>query len=153
MKIKGSNFLYENERNEDLMRCFIEKASKVPVLVISEIFDDVVNSPSSRFWVTERRAAVVISNMMRGRDVLSAMKPQRREMYKEIYKRVVDVINTGTRKSLYEIVCDVVSSPAPKFYLTPDSAKIIYYRYKPKWYNERAKRILHHVNNCCTWKK
>ncbi len=135
------------------MRCFREKASNVSVLVISDIFDDIVNSPSSRFWVSEERAAIVVTNMMRNKDALSNMKPQKREMYKEIYRQTMKAIADGVPGTLYDIVCGIVRSPAPKFYLTPDSAKVIYYKYRKKWYERKRKKATMYANIAQLWKE
>lgn len=153
MKTKGSTFLYEQERNEDLMRCFREKASSVSVLVISDVFNDIVNSPSSRFWVSESRAAVVIGNMMRNKDALSGMNPQKKEMYEEIFRQANKAISEGATGTIYEIVRTIVRSPAPKFYLTPDSAKVIYYKYKKKWHDRMRKRAALYANISQLWKE
>lgn len=153
MKTKGSTFLYEEERNEDLMRCFQEKASNNSMLVISDVFNEVVNSPSSRFWVSERRAAVVVSDLIRGRDALRGMKPQKKEMYMEIFRRTLERIKEGTKETLFEIVSSIVCSPAPKFYLTPDSAKIIYYRCRNAWYDRKRRSASLHANLAQLWKE
>lgn len=145
--------MYEEERNEDLMRCFQEKVSNTSMLVVSDIFSEVVNSPSARFWVSERRATVIISDMMRGRDALRGMKPQKKEMYMEIFHRTMKKIREGAKDTLYDIVSSVVCSPAPKFYLTPDSAKIIYYRCRNAWYDRKRRSAALHANLAQLWKE
>lgn len=153
MKTIGSTFLYEEERNEDLMRCFQEKASNTSLLVVSDIFNEVVNSPSARFWVSERRATTIISRMIHGKDVLSGMKPQKKEMYMEIFNRTMKRIKEGTKETLFDIVSSIVCSPAPKFYLTPDSAKIIYYRCRNAWYDRKRRSAALHANLAQLWKE
>lgn len=91
--------------------------------------------PSRRFWVSSVRAAVVVSAMMRGEDVLSQMRSTKSEMFREIYKRVVEIREKNPGISILEICENVVQQPAPKIYLTPGSAKIMicqYRRYKRK---------------------
>ena len=67
MKYFGSILEFTRERNEDLMRVYREKLSEASIIVMPVIFELVAQSPSSRFWVSEERAAIVISAMAAGR--------------------------------------------------------------------------------------
>ena len=146
MKHKGSKFEYEDERDKDLMRAYHEQLESCDTIVLSDIFRNVVAMPSARFWVSEERAAVVIGCMLRG-DKLEKMRPNAREMYFEIYKRVVSEREKYTDKSIAEIVFNVIRQPAPKFYLTPDSARVIVTRLKREKYSNVFKRMRHMFNS------
>lgn len=141
MKNVGSYFEYEDERNRDLLRAFREVRSQMRNVSLPEVYKRVVLMPSSRFWVSEERASIVISNIVRG-DRLENMRPTKREMYMEIYRRVCELRKERPRASNYDLVFDVVNSPAPKFYLTPGSAKVILHKVRHEWYEERKRK--HH---------
>ena len=146
MKHKGSKFEYQDERDKDLMRAYHEQIASCDTIVLSDTFRNVVSMPSARFWVSEERAAIVIARMFRG-DKLEKMRPNAREMYFEIYKRVVSEMETYPDKSIAEIVFQVIRQPAPKFYLTPDTARAIVTRIKRQKYRNVFKRLRHMFNS------
>lgn len=146
MKHKGSKFEYQDERDKDLMRAYHEQLASCDTIVLSDIFRNVVEMPSARFWVSEERAAIVIARMFRG-DKLEKMRPNAREMYFEIYKRVVSEMETYPDKSIAEIIFQVIRQPAPKFYLTPDTARVIVTRIKREKYRNVFKRLRHMFNS------
>lgn len=143
MKNRGSEFEYVEERNNDLMNAYLSQLAACNVIRLPQIFNNVVNMPSSRFWVSAERAAIVISNMMRG-DTIPNMRKTKREMFYEIYRRVIELRALHPNKSIYELALIVVQSPAPKFYLTAGSAKVIIYRIKKQWF-EKRKRKFHRI--------
>ena len=67
-------------------------------------------------------------------------------MYEEIFKRVKDMKEHNPEMSLFDILFRVVRQPAPKFYLTPDSAKVITTRIKREQFNKVQKRLRHMFN-------
>lgn len=138
MKNCGSIFEYEQERNADLMRAYREAIGECSHIRLSDMMRRVVNKPSRRFWVSEERAAIVMSNMARG-DTLDNMRPLKREMYQEIYRRVMERKAERPDDSLYQLTFDVVRQPAPKFFLTPASAEVIICKIKKRWYERRKK--------------
>ena len=145
MKHKGSTFEYKEERDVDLLRAYREQIMRCDTIDLTEIFNKVVLMPSARFWVSEERAAIVIARMFRG-DKLETMKTNTREMYEEIFKRVKDMKEKFPDMSLLDILFHVVRQPAPKFYLTPDSAKVITTRIKREQYKKVQKRLRHMFN-------
>lgn len=146
MKHKGSTFEYKEARDADLLRAYREQIMLCDTIDLTEIFKKVVLMPSARFWVSEERAAIVIARMFRG-DKLETMKTNTREMYEEIFKRVKDMKEKLPDMSLFDILFHVVRQPAPKFYLTPDSAKVITMRIKREQYKKVQKRLRHMFND------
>ena len=142
MKPLGTKFEYEAERNENLMRAYRQLLGDVCHISMPNIYDQLVDMPAERFWVSEERAAIVISKMLRG-DRLSDMRPNKREMFREIYRRVKNMRKDNPSLSVCECVHKVVRNAAPKFYLTPGSAKVIICRIKQKWFDERKKKLRH----------
>ena len=97
--------------------------------------------PSRRFWVSDIRAALVVSAIIRGDADLDAQWPLKKEMYLEIHRRVVELSKTKPNKSISELCSIVVLQKAPKFYLTPGSAKIMVCKARKKWIEEKLKRL------------
>ena len=144
MKHKGNHYEYNDERDRDLLKVFNEKftSSKTNTCIL-DIMKEVVYSTSSRFWVSEDRAAIVISNMMRDRSCQENMIESKKRMYEEILKRTLNVINNNPGIALINAVRIVVSGKAPEFYITPESAIIIIHRIKKRCYEERKRKLRH----------
>lgn len=140
MKNCGSGFEYARERDDDIMRAYVEQIDSCDRIHLPKVFSRVVNMPSKRFWVSPERASIVVSNMMRGDD-LSKMRPMKREMFMEIYKRVMELRALYPHKSIIRLTTEVVQQEAPKFYLTAGSAKVIICKVKKQWYARRAQRL------------
>lgn len=142
MKPHGSKCDYENERNHDLLRVFRELVEAADVVCLPEIYEKVVNMPSARFWVSEERAGIVISAMMKGRK-LKGMRKNKREMFREIYKRAMQIHKRHPEMTHFDLAMEVVRQPAPKFYLSPGSAEIYILKVKKQWYEERKRKLRH----------
>ena len=142
MKTAGAYFEYEDERNRDLLGVFRKVLSEGDGSPLPVVYRKVVEHPSARFWVSEERASIVVSNIAKG-DKLENMRPTKREMYMEIYRRVQELRKSRPKASNYDLVFDVVNSPAPKFYLTPGSAKVILHKVRHQWYKERQRNRRH----------
>lgn len=132
---------YSKERMDDLMRAYDEYISSCGYIRMPDVYRTVVNMPSSRFWVSDIRAALVVSAMIRGEADLEAMWPLRREMYEEIYRRVLELKNTYPDSSISELCAIVVGQPAPKFYLTANSAKVMICKARKEWIKEKWKKL------------
>lgn len=132
MKRKGSEFEYRQELESDLIRAFRECMMKASYIRMDDIYATVVDMKCSRFWVSETRAKIVLANMLRG-DTLPNMGEMKREMYFEIYKRLIAFMAKHPKTSFSDCVFQVLKQPAPKFYLKPNSARVIICRIRRKW--------------------
>ena len=132
MKYHGCILEFTDARNKELLRAFREALSASDYIDISSISTAVVNMPCSRFWVSEERAMVVIAAMLKGKPILNSMRPTKREMFNEIYKRVKALRSAYPHLTLFDLVTQVVNSPAPKFYMRPRCAMEIIYKIKKK---------------------
>lgn len=139
MKYYGSILDFTQERNQELMRVYQEKLSKAGYIVMPKIFEQVANSPCSRFWVSEERAAIVISTLLAGK-VVPNMRRNKREMFDEIFHRFLIVREQYPEKSIYALAIMVVNQPAPKFYMTPRTVGELIYRIKNGWYDKQFNR-------------
>lgn len=141
MKRQGSKFPLEAERNRGLLKAFRElfpTHDNFDLLFYQHIAD----SPAERFWVTEERATLVVLSMLKGCG-LSKMIPSRAEMYKEIYRRYLELRKRRPGQPVALLVGEIVNQPAPKFYMTAKSVREIIYRLKRKCYEERKKKLRH----------
>lgn len=134
MKYFGSVLSFTRERNTALLKAYREQVNAVDYVRLNEICVKIVNSPSPRFWVSEERAAAVVSAIMRGKPVLETMRPTKREMFEEIYCRVVALKKQHPDWHLCQLIFKVVNSPAPKFYMEVSSALERLFKIRNGWY-------------------
>ena len=129
MKHKGkckSEFI--DSRNENLRREFLERLGKNG-RSLGDIFKDIASSaPADRFYISEERAQRVVGELNHPRDRAGGRKRHPRlEMAEELQRRVNALRQTNPRMSLREAVFQVVNSPAPAFYLSPNTIRTILY--------------------------
>lgn len=141
-KFTGCVLEYSDERIAALMREYERYIASCRYVRMSDAFNHIVNQPCPRFWVSNFRATVVIARMIKGQGKLKNMHPAKREMYQEIFRRASAMRQKYPEKSLYQIVSEVVQQPAPKFYLSASSAKIMFYKAKKEWYGRKQKYLL-----------
>ena len=130
---------FTRQRNCDILRAYREQLAKASYIVMPEIFQRVADSPASRFWVSEERAAVEVSRMLVGKP-FSRMRRNKREMFEEIFRRFLVLREQYPDKSVYELTSIVVNQPAPKFYLTARTVGEFIYRIKNGWYDRQFDR-------------
>jgi hypothetical protein len=140
MKHFGATMEYSEERMRDLMRAYDEYISSCDYIRMSEVYDSIVNMQSKRFWVSDIRATKVIYSMLRGFK-LNNMRPLKREMFEEIFSRVIAMKQKNPDMTISACCSVVVAQPAPKFYLTPGSAKIMVCKARKRWMREKMKRL------------
>lgn len=144
MKKKGSKFEYEQQRDDELVRAFRSAMTHCAVIRKTNIYKVVSRMPASRFWVSEERATIVVSRIMQGDD-LADMRPCKRRMFMEIYRRVMTLHRERPEAAVYDLVFDVVHQPAPEMFLTPGSIKTILIRIRKRerldhrWFDHRLK--------------
>ena len=127
MKKPGSVTEFGPQRDQELLNAFKSQLHLLGALPIQELFIRAAKQPASRFWVSERRAAAVISRMMKGDKILT-MNPKKREMFYELFRRVKRLREDSPDMTLSEAAFQAVNSTAPEFYLTPKSARVMIYR-------------------------
>lgn len=137
MRSIGSKADYIDTRNKNLVKAYYHNLSGKETYW--NILKKTVNTPCSRFWVSEKRALDIIKKMMSG-DNLARMTKTRREMFREIYRRVQQEIKKNPSADLYDIVVSVINRPAPKFYITEKSANVIIHQTMRKWRKEKKSK-------------
>lgn len=141
MKHKGATMEYSKERINNLMRVYDEYISSCDYIRMPDVYSAIVNMPSERFWVSDIRAALVVSAIMRGEAILDTMWPLKKEMYKEIHRRVLMLREIHPELSISELCAMVIIQPAPKFYLTAGSAKMMICKARKQWIREKLGKL------------
>lgn len=136
MKPFGAILSFTIQRNRALLDAFRRHTAESPFVSLDDIGRKVVDSPCPRFWVSEERAAAVVSLIMRGKPVLDTMRPSKREMFLEIHRRVIALKADNPHWNLKRLVFEVVNSPAPKFYMEPSSALERLFKIRKGWYGK-----------------
>ena len=70
MKKKGAVVEFTPQRDEELLKAFKSQLHLLGTIPLQEIFTRAAMQPASRFWVSERRAMIVISKMIKGDRIL-----------------------------------------------------------------------------------
>lgn len=132
---------YANERADDLMRAYDKYIADTKHICMSEVYRNIVNMPARRFWVSDKRANIVVSAILRGEPCLQSMRALKREMYLEIFRRVQALRILKPDLSTFELCAIVVDQPAPKFYLTPGSAKTMVCKARKEWKKRKLRKL------------
>lgn len=140
MKNFGSACEFADERAADLLQAYFAYIESCVFVRMPEVFESVVNSPARRFYISAPRAAVVVAAMDKG-DTLSSMRPNKREMFVEIYRRYMALRVNAPSAPVAHLVRQIVEQPAPKFYLSASSAKIIILKARKLWFKEKSKKM------------
>lgn len=139
MKHFGNTCHFQQARNADLMRAYNEEINGRKHIFLPDVFREVVKKQSARFWVSERRAAIVLSRLFNG-DELAEMRPLKRRMFKEIFRRAKKMRANYPQLTMLQIAEHVVQQPAPEFYITPGSAKVIVSKIRKRQRKENKRK-------------
>lgn len=127
MKKKGSVAEFGCRRDDELLDAYKKALSGTGIVAPNVIYELTADSPSSRFWVSERRAAEVLSAMAKGRSI-AGMTPMKREMFADLFIIFSEYRRNFPEASIYEAAFHAVNSPAPRFYLTPKTVRIMIFK-------------------------
>lgn len=150
MKYFGCKSEYNNQRTQDLLKAYFQYLHSCSHVFLPDVYKNVANMPASRFWVSERRAAIVVASISRG-DKLLYMRENKRQMYFEIYRRVQELRHRHPGWSTHQLVRSVIAQPAPCFYLTPGSVRAFIIKAKKQYFarlsDSRANLRQKHIHN------
>lgn len=146
IKHYGNKIEYEEERNNDLMKVYRRLITEHKgCIVASDIFRQIASCPAQRFYVSEERAAIVFSRILRG-DTLSYMRQPKREMFLEIYRRMCALREKYPDMNVIQLASAVVHQEAPSFYLAVGYIKVIIYKMKKQLWHEKRKILQGHLH-------
>lgn len=126
----GGSFI--EKRDEDLHRVYDELRSRGVYSSNDELLEMVVNSPTKRFWVTVERVLDIVRLKRKGTLNLNHFTQTRRAMYTEIINRFEEIERENQTMHDMDKAIEVIYQPAPSFYITPQSAKVILCRSRKK---------------------
>lgn len=138
MARKGTKLEFLDEMHDDLMRNFRKVVMESgPDVGMNELCKATVNRPAKRFYISTLQAYKVVSQMRKGNfQCLQRMPVYRQDMFREI-NRMVDeymIRYEFSTKPLLFVVAHVLSNRAPRFYVSAESMRKLYYS------NQRKKR-------------
>ena len=144
MKKKGSTSDFARQRDRELYESFKQVLATSRGVALRDMFGMAAARPASRFWVSEERAAAVIGAMMRDgvEPATAGMFAGRRAMYEELFSRVIAKMTADPSLCMTHAVGEAVCEPAPCFYLTDKSVKVIIYRIRRRVAAERLMNSL-----------
>ena len=130
------------QMTQDLMNVYRDVYQDVPMgTTQTEVYRMVVQHPAPRFYIDPRMAHIRIAPLMRGDySALERLKPLKRKMYMDLYDVVMRLSQKKGywHRSLYYILKDAVLEPAPQFYISADSMRLIW---KKKSEEDRQRRM------------
>lgn len=91
-----------------------------------QAYERMVKQPAKRYYVTPKRAYLVIAKMMKGDfEKVNFMLPARRRMFYSLYDVVLKLTEKPAfiGKSLWYIMPYAVTTPAPEFFIGWEEAK------------------------------
>lgn len=144
MKHIGCCAEYAEARAKDLLNVYLTYITHSKHISMTEVYQAIPNKPARRFYVSEMRATAVVGKIMQG-DRLLNMHPCKREMFFEIYNRYKRIKDNFKGFPLSHIIGIIIEQPAPKFYITSSSAKLIVIKARKKWYEERRKKLYRYL--------
>lgn len=133
---------YAKERMDDLLTTYDRCIERAKFIRMNDIYAEVAKMPAKRFWVSDIRASLVVSALIRGENPLKTMWKNKKEMYTEIYRRVKELAKSRPKLSVLELCSIVVMQPAPSFYLTPGSTKVMICKARKEWVKRKMQRLL-----------
>lgn len=136
MSTKGRKYESIDERNQCLWEAYKLVLHRAPApLKTSDIYRMAVNMPCPQFWISSEQAAKIISAIERRRINIDSLSVTRKDMIEMIMYRVGEMRKESPGMPLRQCIEEVVYSPAPRFFLTPKSAKTILHRYRSPFRN------------------
>lgn len=131
---KGTRLEFLDEMHDDLMRNFRSVVLEDRVgLGMNELCEATVRRPARRFYVSTLQAYKVVSKIRKGNlKCLERMPAYRKEMFHEINRLVEESIQRYeyATKPLLFVVAHVLSNRAPRFYISAESMRRLYYSHQ-----------------------
>lgn len=140
MKKKGTRHYLLRYRDREILERYKSIAYDGRGLGWRNVYEELAESPSSRFWVGEQRALEAVRAILAGHTPCASRL--RNEMYTEIKERALRILGTRAAPTLADAVAEAVNSPAPKFYITPVSAMTVVSRAKKRRAEETMRRMM-----------
>lgn len=129
MKKKNCNCEFIAQRDENLKREFFKRLGTTQTGRIREVFDQLAKAGAERFYISEERALLLVSNYRKNGCWPVGISANKLRMMEEIRRRTDALMQSDSRITLDRAVTEVVNGEAPSFYLTPKSIKTLFYKH------------------------
>lgn len=125
MKKLNSTSDFNQQRKEHLLRMYRRSLAEQSKINAKKAYSFAAESPAPRFWVSEERAAEVISKILTDPCFTAGMFKEKAEMYMEIYRRIKKLRAVYPKAPLSALIFKVVNSNAPKSYISRSRTEAI----------------------------
>ncbi len=118
---------YGPDRDRELLSVFDRMLQDAPVgKPVVDVMAEAGRQPASRFYIGELRAIRVL-RYRRRRGEFMPMSASRRRLYTDLHKRVEALQESHPGMALDDAIVEAVNSPAPEFYMEPESLRVTLY--------------------------
>lgn len=112
-------------KGKDVVNALYKAMSENLDKKISDLFEIACKMPAPRFYVTFDQARRFVSMLDRGLD-LPLKNENKKRMYQELYSRLKK--KRGDKKGCYTFLEEIITSPAPEFYMDAETFRCMFYR-------------------------
>ena len=112
-------------KGEDVVNALYKAMSENPDKKILELFDIARKMEAPRFYVTFDYARCIVLMLDRGLE-LPLKNENKKRMYEELHRRLKK--KRGDKKGCYNLLEEIIASPAPEFYMDAETFKQIFYK-------------------------
>lgn len=130
MRKKNAFSEFDGHRRRVLTEAFAKALATDSERELKKIFKQVSESPAPRFWVSEQRASAVLGQVRKNPALLSSMYPAKRAMYTELQSRYERLSRKSPQSTEMELLTEIINSPAPCHYMSPDRVRTLIYEEK-----------------------
>lgn len=112
-------------KGQDVVNALYKAMSENPDKKIEELFDIARKFPAPCFYITFDNARRFVSMLDRGLE-LPIVNENKKAMYKELHCRLNKA--RGDKKKCYQLLNDIIDSPAPEFYMDAITFGLLFYK-------------------------
>lgn len=112
-------------KGEDIVNALYKAMSGNTGKKIFELFEIARKMPAPRFYITFDKAMRFVSMLDRGLE-LPLKNENKKRMYQELYNRLKK--KRGDKKGCYTLLEEIITSPAPEFYMDAETFKQVFYK-------------------------
>jgi hypothetical protein len=112
-------------KGQDVVNALYKAMSENPDKKLLELFDIARKMEAPRFYVTFDNARRLVSMLDRGLELPLTFESKKR-MYQELYSRLKK--KRGDKKQCYQLLEEIITSPAPEFYMDTETFKQVFYK-------------------------
>lgn len=120
---------FKKERDEDFINAYNDvvksHGKQAPYILKDKLIEETILHPAKRFYVSHEQASRIIMKMIAGKKT-GIRNTIKAEMYQTILSKIRE-LQRNSRKSVSSLLSEVIDSPAPRFYISKESASILYY--------------------------